>query len=256
MRIEIIESKNIDVTLIVPNDGQISGVPKNPRYIKDERYRKLKKSIKDNPEMLGARELLVFPLGDVFVIIGGNMRYRAAVDLGYKELPCKILPPETSPEQLRAITIKDNVPYGDHDWDLLANEWDTIELESWGLEIPDIKETEKLSELSFEDIYYMPENIPSLELIDCVDLDKFNQKIKVIEESDLPAEQKEILKIFTYRFIKIDFESVANYYFFNASEQEKAIIERLRLVLCDSGIDGFIEDDLLRIHKLIENWND
>ncbi len=78
----------------------------------------------------------------------------------------------------------------------------------------------------------------------------------MIEESDLPAEQKEILKIFTYRFIKIDFESVANYYFFNASEQEKAIIERLRLVLCDSGIDGFIEDDLLRIHKLIENWND
>jgi ParB-like chromosome segregation protein Spo0J len=136
MKIEIIKSKSIAISKICNNTGQIAGVPKNPRFIKDQKYEKLKKSIEDNPEMLGARELLVYPLNDTFVIIGGNMRYRAAVDLGYTELPCKILSAETTAEQLRAFTIKDNVAFGENDWDLLANEWEAEELEEWGMDVP------------------------------------------------------------------------------------------------------------------------
>jgi hypothetical protein len=64
------------------------------------------------------------------------------------------------------------------------------------------------------------------------------------------------LKMFCQRFIKIDFENVANYYYFNASDEEKKVIERLRLVLCDSGINGFIEDDLLKCHEVLEGWSD
>lgn len=64
---------------------------------------------------------------------------------------------------------------------------------------------------------------------------------------DLPDETKSILRVFAYRFIKIDFESIANYYAFKATENEKKAIERLRLVLVDGGIQGFIEDDMLRI---------
>jgi hypothetical protein len=85
-------------------------------------------------------------------------------------------------------------------------------------------------------------------------LTKFEAKKKIIFDSELPDDVKNTLLLFAYRFIKIDFENVANYYYFNASDHEKTIIERLRLVLCDNGVNGFIEDDLLRIHELIEGW--
>jgi ParB-like chromosome segregation protein Spo0J len=135
-KIEIIKSKLIPILAIEGNKGQIDGLPKNPRLIKDAKFEKLKKSIEDNPEMLGARELIVYPYNDKFVIIGGNMRYTACKELGYKELPCKVLPAEYSAEQLRAITIKDNVAFGENDWENLANEWDVEELEEWGVEVP------------------------------------------------------------------------------------------------------------------------
>lgn len=144
--ITILKSKNLSVGVIQPNFGQIAGVPKNPRFIKDEKYQKLKKSIQDNPEMLGAREILVYPYEDYYVIIGGNMRYRAAKELGYKELPCKILPADSTPEQLRAITIKDNVQYGQLDWEILANEWEPEELSDWGVDIQDFSFEDSLSE--------------------------------------------------------------------------------------------------------------
>jgi hypothetical protein len=137
MKVEIIKSKKLPISAIEQNKGQIKGLPKNPRLIKDTKYQKLKKSIEDNPEMLGARELLVYPMGDKYVIIGGNMRYTACKELGYTELPCKILPAEYTAEQLRAITIKDNVAFGENDWDILANEWDAEELADWGMEIHD-----------------------------------------------------------------------------------------------------------------------
>jgi hypothetical protein len=86
--------------------------------------------------MLGMREVLVYPHGSKFVIIGGNMRFQACKDLGFTEVPCKVLDKETTAEQLRAITIKDNVGFGEHDWELLANEWDSVELDDWGLDVP------------------------------------------------------------------------------------------------------------------------
>jgi DNA modification methylase len=121
---------------LATNDGQIEGLPKNPRQIRDHRYEKLKKSIEDAPEMLQLRELLVFPHGGKFVIIGGNMRYRACKELGYKELPCKVLDAETPVEKLRQYAIKDNENFGEYDWDIVANEWDTAEMEDWGVELP------------------------------------------------------------------------------------------------------------------------
>jgi hypothetical protein len=134
--IEIIKSELIAVSKLKRNKGQISGVPKNPRYIKDERFQKLKKSLQDNPEMLSARELLVYQYENQFIVIGGNMRLRAAKELGYKELPCKIIPSSFTIEQLKAIVIKDNVSYGSEDWDALANEWDYEQLQFWGLDVP------------------------------------------------------------------------------------------------------------------------
>lgn len=117
-----------------------------------------------------------------------------------------------------------------------------------------IKETEKLSNLEYSDIYYEPKVKPNIKLTDCVNLDKFNAKIKALDEYNLTEEQKETLKMFAYRFIRIDFEQVANYYAFNASEEEKKAIERLRLVLTDNSINGFINDDLLKVAKTITDF--
>lgn len=127
------------------NNGQIDGLPKNPRFIKDDKFKKLVKSIEENPEMLELRELLVYPYNDKYVVIGGNMRLRALKELGYKEVPCKVIPETASVEQLKAYTIKDNNGFGEWDFDLLANEWDFSELEDWGVDFPnmDLEREEK-----------------------------------------------------------------------------------------------------------------
>lgn len=160
-----------------------------------------------------------------------------------------------SEDQKKEFVIKDNAGFGEWDYEDLRKNWDNAVLEEWGVEIQEfeddseseISETEKLSDLTYTGLYYEPSNIPQLKLEDCVNLEKFNKKIEALNTLNLNDSQKEVLKIFAYRFIKIDFESVANYYAFNASEEEKEAIERLRLVLVDNGIDGFIEDDMLRV---------
>lgn len=130
--------KNISIGVIELNNGQIEGLPKNPRFIKDYRFEALKKSIEDAPEMLSLRELLVYPHKGKYVVIGGNMRLRACKELGFKEVPCKVLDEQTPAEKLREYTIKDNNAFGNTDFDLLANEWDTDELCDWGVEFPDV----------------------------------------------------------------------------------------------------------------------
>jgi DNA modification methylase len=156
MKIELLKSQNIALSKLETNKGQIEGLPKNPRLIKSEKFEKLKKSIEDNPEMLGMREVLVYPLDAKFVIIGGNMRYQACKELGFTEVPCKVLDKETTAEQLRAITIKDNVGFGEHDWDLLANEWEAEELEEWGLQVPSFEAEEQILEAE-EDDFEVPD---------------------------------------------------------------------------------------------------
>ena len=127
-------TQNIPITKLQCNEGQVEGLPRNPRFIKDERFEKLKKSIQDDPEMLQLRELIVYPHGNKFVVIGGNMRLRAAKQLGFKDMPCKVLPEDTPIEKLKAYTIKDNNAFGNDDFDLLANEWDVEFLEDCGFE--------------------------------------------------------------------------------------------------------------------------
>ena len=128
--------KNIPIGQLKPNTGQIEGLPKNPRFIRDNRFLALKRSIEDAPEMLALRELIVFPRGEEYIVIGGNMRLRACKEIGYKELPCKVLDVNTPVEKLREYAIRDNVAFGNDDWDDLANEWSDIELKDWGMELP------------------------------------------------------------------------------------------------------------------------
>lgn len=109
----------------------IQGNRDNPRIVNKAKYEKLKKSIKDFPEMLNLRPLIV---NEHNVILGGNMRYKALVELGYKEIPV-IRAEDLTERQAQEFIVKDNLSYGDWDFDILANEWDSVELEDWGLDV-------------------------------------------------------------------------------------------------------------------------
>ena len=106
--------------------------PNNPRLIKDDKFTKLVQSIKDFPEMLNIRPIVV---NEDMIILGGNMRFKACKEAGLKEVPI-IKASGLSAEKQREFLIKDNVSGGEWDWDMLANEWDSLELDAWGLDIP------------------------------------------------------------------------------------------------------------------------
>jgi DNA modification methylase len=141
------------VTIKTAKLNEIKPNKDNPRILRDEKFKKLKQSIQNFPEMLELREVVV---DENMIILGGNMRYRALQDLGIKEAQIKIVE-GLSEEQKKEFIIKDNVGFGDWDWDLLANEWDTTELEDWGLDLPADIETEELE--AQEDDYEQPDQI-------------------------------------------------------------------------------------------------
>lgn len=121
--------------------SEIKTNPNNPRLIKDDKYHKLVKSIQEFPKMLEIRPIVV---NDDMVVLGGNMRLKACKEAGLKEIPI-IKASELTEEQQREFIIKDNVGFGEWDWNMLANEWDNEELNEWGLDVPEFK-TEELVE--------------------------------------------------------------------------------------------------------------
>ena len=141
--------KSVKITEVKPN-------PKNPRIIKDDKFRKLVKSIQEFPDMLNKRPLIVFTDTDgKYVVLGGNMRLKACKEVGLKEIPI-IVADEWTEEQKNEFLIKDNVGFGEWDWDSLANEWDVEKLEDWGLDLPvDLSVAEELE--AEEDDFNVPE---------------------------------------------------------------------------------------------------
>ena len=111
--------------------NSIRNNPINPRLVNTAKFEKLKQSIQDFPQMLELRPIVINENG---IILGGNMRYKALVELGYKEVPV-IVAEHITKEQENEFIIKDNLGFGDWDWDILANEWGSVELEDWGLDV-------------------------------------------------------------------------------------------------------------------------
>jgi DNA modification methylase len=138
----------VEIKRVMPN-------PNNPRAIRDARFEKLKQSIIDFPEMLEKRPLVCYTEGKNYIVLGGNMRLKALQDIGHGEVPI-MLADEWTEEQRAQFLIKDNVGFGEWDWNTLANEWDADKLEAWGLELPPMDAIELAAE---EDDYEMPEQI-------------------------------------------------------------------------------------------------
>jgi site-specific DNA-methyltransferase (adenine-specific) len=139
MRAEIVKISDVKVN------------PNNPRLIKDDKFAKLVQSIKDLPQMLAIRPIVV---NTDMVVLGGNMRLKACKEAGLKEVPI-IIADNLTEEQQREFLIKDNVSGGEWDWQMLANDWDTEQLNDWGLDIPNF-ETEQVLE-AVEDEFEVPD---------------------------------------------------------------------------------------------------
>jgi hypothetical protein len=123
--------------------------PNNPRIIKDDKFAKLVKSINEFPQMLNLRPIVV---NDDMVVLGGNMRLKACKEAGLKEIPI-IKASELTEQQQKEFIVKDNVGYGEWDWEDLANNWDAEELTEWGMTIPNWSlgiEQNNMSELDLD----------------------------------------------------------------------------------------------------------
>ena len=116
--------KKVKISQVIPNSN-------NPRIIKNIKFKKLVKSIEELPSMLELRPIVV---GEDMVILGGNMRYKACIEAGLKEIPI-IVADELTEDEKKAFVIKDNLSFGEWDWDSLSNEWDSVELDDWGLDV-------------------------------------------------------------------------------------------------------------------------
>jgi ParB-like chromosome segregation protein Spo0J len=115
--------------------------PNNPRLVKDDKFQKLVESVKGFPDMLNVRPIVV---NKDMIVLGGNMRLKAMKEAGYKEANIEIV--DWTEEQQREFIIKDNIGYGEWDWNVIANEWDTDKLEEWGMNIPSFDSTEEIED--------------------------------------------------------------------------------------------------------------
>ena len=133
------------------NIKEIKPNPNNPRIIKDNKFKQLVKSIQDFPQMLELRPIVI---DENNMVLGGNMRLKACIEAGMTDVPV-IHANNLSEEKKKEFIVKDNVGYGEWDWDDLANNWDAEELTEWGLDIPNFDTegfSDKNKELSLDDV--------------------------------------------------------------------------------------------------------
>ena len=120
----------------------VKGNPSNPRIIKNDKFKKLVTSIKEFPEMLKLRPIVV---DEDMIVLGGNMRLKASKDAGLKEVWIEVAEGLTE-EQKKEFIVKDNVGFGEWEWDMLANEWDSVQLAEWGLDVWENEDDEQKNE--------------------------------------------------------------------------------------------------------------
>ena len=225
---------------------KIKGNPLNPRVIKTDKFKKLVTSIKEFPEMLKLRPIVV---DEDMIVLGGNMRLKASKDAGLKEVWIDIAEGLTE-EQKKEFIVKDNVGFGEWEWDILANEWDSVQLAEWGL---DVWQNEDDAIVEDDDTYtrkivaptYEPKNEKPV-ITDLINQYKTNELISKIESSNISKEDKIFLTQAAFRHTVFDYSKTADYYS-HSSKEVQELMEDSALVIID--FDKAIEKGYVKLTK-------
>ena len=229
--------------------SKVKGNPSNPRIIKNDKFKKLVKSIKEFPEMLKLRPIVV---DEDFMVLGGNMRLKASKEAGLSEVWIDIAEGLTE-EQKKEFIVKDNVGFGEWEWDILANEWDSVELAEWGLDVwenlDDTKEDENTYTQKIETPKYEPTgNKPTEE--ELYNEDKVKELIKKIGLSNATKDEKEFLIKAAYRHTVFNYKNIAEFYV-HSSKEIQELMEDSALVIID--FKKAIEGGYIALNEKITN---
>ena len=230
--------------------NKVKGNPSNPRIIKNDKFLKLVKSIQEFPEMLKLRPIVV---DEDFMVLGGNMRLKASKAAGLKEVWIDIAEGLTE-DQKKEFIVKDNVSFGEWEWDMLANEWDSVGITEWGLDVwqneDDIKEEEEEDMLSknIKAPTYDPKNEkPSIDNL--FDTQKADELINKIKEAELSEEELMFLSHCALRHTVYNYSKIADYYAHSRKEVQE-LMEESALVVID--LDDAISNGFVKLTKNIQ----
>jgi len=214
----------IDLSTITEN-------PTNPRFIDKGKFEQLKNSIREFPEMMKLRPIVI---DSDRVVLGGNMRLAALRDMDFQEVPDEwiVSADELTEEQKKEFIIKDNVGFGDWDWEILANEWDVQDLIDWGLAVPNMDDSDPYTNKVEAPNYEPRDEKP--DVADLVDRTKYAELIEEIEAAKIPEEVKDFLAAAATRHFVFNYSWIADYYAHSEKEVQE-LIERSALVIVDFG---------------------
>jgi len=226
--------------------SKVKGNPSNPRIIKNDKFKKLVKSIKEFPEMLKLRPIVV---DEDFMVLGGNMRLKASKEAGLSEVWIDIAEGLTE-EQKKEFIVKDNVGFGEWEWDILANEWDSVQLAEWGLDVwenPDdaiVEDDERYSRKIVAPTYEPKNEKPVID--DLFSTQKADELIHKIKQADLSEEELMFLSHCALRHTVYDYSKIADFYA-HSSKEIQELMEDSALVIID--FDKAIENGYVKLTK-------
>jgi hypothetical protein len=224
---------------------QVKSNPNNPRLIKNDKFKKLVKSVQDFPEMLELRPIVV---DENMIVLGGNMRLKACIEAGLKEVWIEVA--DLTEQQKKEFTIKDNVGFGEWEWDILANEWDSVELAEWGLDVwenPDdaiVEDDERYSRKIVAPTYEPKNEKPVID--DLFSTQKADELIHKIKQADLSEEELMFLSHCALRHTVYDYSKIADFYA-HSSKEIQELMEDSALVIID--FDKAIENGYVKLTK-------
>lgn len=229
-----------------PNEGQIDGVPANPRYISESDYKALCNSLRED-DLTGILQMKVYDNAGEWVVLDGNMRLRALNDVGVQEVECIVVPQGIPAKKLRKIVALSNSTFGEWDMDMLANEWDADELKEWGIDIPG--ESANDYSRKVESPTYEPTMDVEPTIAECTDLNKYHALLDEIEQSSVSEDEKDFLRLAATRHIVFDYANIAERYA-RASADVQRLMEHSALVIVDFG--SAIENGFVKMTKNIQ----
>ena len=236
------------------NISEIKQNPKNPRVIKDEKYRQLVHSLATFPSMLEKRPLVCFTdIDGKLTVLGGNMRLKAATELKMEKLPV-VLADDWTQEQRAEFLIKDNVGFGEWNWDDLQADWDIETLTEWGIDFPEFdneaigQEIDETYSREIKAPIYEPTG-EKPEVTVLYDTEKYKTLVSEIENATLANDIKDFLKVAASRHIVFNYSNIAEFYA-HSDKKMQELMEKSALVIID--FDKAIENGFVKLTKEIQ----